>query len=1061
MRKLYFILALMALVHSSLEMSAQERRPIDSRHPLWLIHVDVWNKADPQKIIDLIPDEVKPYVCMNLSLSCSYDTDRNEYKMPQNAVKTYRSWATVCQANGLWFTCQPASGGHTHIQDDDLETFEYFFKRFPNFLGWNYAEQFWGFDEPNDKSSSPQSTRIALFAKLVEMSHQYGGFLTVSFCGNIWSHPLNPVGMMKRNNDLLSACQKYPEAILWLYKYTTSSCFYNNESVTFSPFISGLAKNYGVRYDNCGWNGALDELLGENHGKKYPEAAGIGTVMEQTCVNGGAVWDGPELIWTSDFQNLSNSTVNGYTRRNWGTFPGFRNVWLDMFRKIIDGKLYIPNREEVIDKTKIVVINNVSSGNDEQKYAAWGDLYDGLYKQTDPFNRGNGQWMDNFCYFKKTGRYGAIPLAIGLYDDLAKSIPVQVNKANYTSRWPTQTRKVNDFNTQYPEVSKGDLYVNRYKNQLVTYTPYTYMNKNVNASAEIPLLYNTCDSLKLNCGKLSSGLVREYADSITFYLNNYRSDTTTMVTDMIVVTGVKAEPSYTMNKRVQATANATDQWDADNGVYSVSINHNGPVDVVVYCAGDAEERSIDNVSDTPLSADLPKQPAQYRGPVTIEAEDMDYKSIQSCVTDPFNRYPTVKGHAGNGFMDMGSNTSGALRHVINIRHAGDYKVAIRYTSPSKLAVVSAQLNGRHVVRCERTQTNEWKKAVFDTTLNEGNNTLTITNSGGTAFYIDNVTYTPADIPDERFKVTIREAEHGSVVADVDSAAEGDTVTLAIRPEAGYALTALKIVNSVFYTQEKTIPFESGATSVTFTMLDENVTILPVFEDQTAVYMLDFTDVLSGTMPEGWRATQEDNNVHEYPNSYSSGARTFAGFTGYQGKALYWRNVSAEYGRLSDYPLHLTEGDYKFTFALAAWKGTPKFKAQILDANDKVVAESANYTSAPNANGSSSANISSAKTYELEFNIEEEDNYVIRFLNTNNGGGLEEHLLLECRVNTVLPTHLKGDVNEDGKVDINDVVAIINHMAGTASWRYANVNEDPDDNVDINDVVAVINIMAGS
>ncbi len=57
-------------------------------------------------------------------------------------------------------------------------------------------------------------------------------------------------------------------------------------------------------------------------------------------------------------------------------------------------------------------------------------------------------------------------------------------------------------------------------------------------------------------------------------------------------------------------------------------------------------------------------------------------------------------------------------------------------------------------------------------------------------------------------------------------------------------------------------------------------------------------------------------------------------------------------------------------------------------------------------------------------------------------------------------HLKGDVNEDGKVDINDVVAVINQMAGTATWRYANVNEDPDGSVDINDVVAIINIMAG-
>ena len=226
MRRLrsFFIIALMTLAAIN-TVSAQERRPIDSQHPLWIVHIDVWNAADPQKIIDLVPDDIKPYVCMNLSMSCAYDVDRGVYQRPQNAIKTYKSWASVCQKNKMWFMCQPASGGNTHIQDDDLETFEYFFKNYPNFLGWNYAEQFWGFDEPGDKSSSSQTSRIALFAKLVPMSHEYGGLLTISFCGNIWSHPLNPVGMLKRNSDLLEACRKYPEAILWLYKYTTSSCF--------------------------------------------------------------------------------------------------------------------------------------------------------------------------------------------------------------------------------------------------------------------------------------------------------------------------------------------------------------------------------------------------------------------------------------------------------------------------------------------------------------------------------------------------------------------------------------------------------------------------------------------------------------------------------------------------------------------------------------------------------------------------------------------------------------------------------------------------------------------
>ena len=70
-RKIFSFLFVMLLGVATLQSaSAQQRRPIDSQHPLWLVHVDVWNSADPQKIIDLIPADIKPYVCMNLSLYC-------------------------------------------------------------------------------------------------------------------------------------------------------------------------------------------------------------------------------------------------------------------------------------------------------------------------------------------------------------------------------------------------------------------------------------------------------------------------------------------------------------------------------------------------------------------------------------------------------------------------------------------------------------------------------------------------------------------------------------------------------------------------------------------------------------------------------------------------------------------------------------------------------------------------------------------------------------------------------------------------------------------------------
>ena len=1084
MKKTYskIVLALLLACASVLTVSAQTRRPIDSQHPLWFIHVDVWYKADPQKIIDLVPEDIRPYVCMNLSLSCSYDTEKNVYKMPQYAFQTYKSWATVCQKNGVWFTCQPASGGHTHIQDTDMVTFEYFFKKFPNFLGWNYAEQFWGFDESGDKSSATQAARWALFARLVEMSHEYGGLLTVSFCGNIWSHGLNPIGELKRNKNFLQACQDHPENILFLYKYTTSACFYNNESVSFGPFISGLTKAYGVRYDNCGWNGALDALYGEGHGKKYPAAAGIGTVMEQMCVNGGSVWDGPELTWREEcMHETATTTVDGYTRRQWERFPIMNGVWIDMFRKVIDGTMYIPTREEVVGKQKIVVINDVTSGSDEQKYATWGTLYDGLYKQTDPFNRNSGQWMDNLCYFKSTGRYGAIPLVTGLYDDVAQAIPVQVKKSAYTSRWGTLAKKVADFQEQYPEVSDGDLYVNRYRNQLVTYNPHSYLNGKQRAEAVIPLAYNTCESLELRYDKLSNGIVREYEDHIDLYLNNFRTDSTSLRTDTIIVHGAANEPVHTLTKHstVKGNTTATPAYDAESQTFTLVVKHCGAVDLSIQCSGNADRSNADDaIALQPLAQ--PKQPEAWRGEILIEAEDMDYKSVKSCVTDPYSKYPGVVGHGGNGFVDMGTSTSAGLRHQLYLDSGqeGEYVITMRYTCSTKGGNVAFILNGqRTTVSCEQTAVNEWRNVGIEGTLKEDRNNLVILNTGALPIYIDRISYRPKDVAPMTYYVTVSVDERGTVTPSADEAAEGDTVTLVVKPASGYELKELRVVNSVFYTQDKTLSLDNGGLFVddrqtaargtqrlSFVMPDDNVTLEPVYADKGGLYKLDFSGVAAGTLPPGWRTVQENSEVHEYPNSYTLGARTMAGFSGHQGKVLYWRNSLAEYGRQTDHLLTLEPGTYRVTFAMAAWKESPKYNVTVINtATNKAIATSATLTAAPNVNGSASASVSSAQDQEFEFEVTEGGTYAVRFVDKSSGSGYHEFLLLECTVSSLEQEDepLEGDVNGDDVVDVADISTIISVMAGSAGDSTASADVNGDGTVDVADIASVISIMAAS
>lgn len=197
---------------------------------------------------------------------------------------------------------------------------------------------------------------------------------------------------------------------------------------------------------------------------------------------------------------------------------------------------------------------------------------------------------------------------------------------------------------------------------------------------------------------------------------------------------------------------------------------------------------------------------------------------------------------------------------------------------------------------------------------------------------------------------------------------------------------------------KTIAINDSG-EISFVMPDDNVTILPVFVDISSIYKLDFSNVSNGAIPEGWRCIQENNEVHQYPNTFSSGARTFKDFKGYQGKALYWRNGSAEYGALNNFKLPLEPGQYKLKFAMAAWKGAPMYNVVIInnDTNTEV-AQSDVFGTTIDANGNTSADVSAEEEHELTFTVPEKGNYVIRFVDKTNTGGFHEFLLLACKLN---------------------------------------------------------------
>ncbi|MBQ7237686.1 MAG: glycosyl hydrolase family 98, partial [Bacteroidales bacterium] len=214
----------------------------------------------------------------------------------------------------------------------------------------------------------------------------------------------------------------------------------------------------------------------------------------------------------------------------------------------------------------------------------------------------------------------------------------------------------------------------------------------------------------------------------------------------------------------------------------------------------------------------------------------------------------------------------------------------------------------------------------------------------------------------------------------------------------------------------------------FVMPDDNVTLSPIYRDMTVVYDLDYSNVLSGTIPAGWRCTQENDDVHEYPNSFSSGARTMAGFGGYQNKGLYWREKSCEYGRQSAYRLALQPGKYLLTFAMAAWKQTPKFRMRVQSLDGSILADAPNLEATPNANGNGSANLSAAVEHKVVFYVSKEGNYVISFTNLDAVGGFDEFLLLECRVNQLSDPSALDILDSEEQNDVQQITTAdgVNH-----------------------------------
>ena len=66
------------------------RRPISPEQPMWMVHIDPWCSPDPQKVIDMVPSDVRPYVVFLITLSVSFSNGK--WNIVHDAEECTKSW---------------------------------------------------------------------------------------------------------------------------------------------------------------------------------------------------------------------------------------------------------------------------------------------------------------------------------------------------------------------------------------------------------------------------------------------------------------------------------------------------------------------------------------------------------------------------------------------------------------------------------------------------------------------------------------------------------------------------------------------------------------------------------------------------------------------------------------------------------------------------------------------------------------------------------------------------------------------------------------------------------
>ena len=602
------------IVVTSTEPATTPRMLVDAEHPLLLVslyantkHPAWWdNSGIPgvpmqghntmEGVWSLIPEDLKPYTAIQLHADDYLGHAWGGTGNKENLQKFYEYHVAIAQEKGINLYLTLMTGGvpiNTFRNLIDMDWLNDLIDNNSCIKGVVFAEN----HHNGDTGAVAQLT-----AEYLELFSSKGIYLVLTDIDDA-NHRMEK---WFENDTLFKTAQKHHKYLVINSKSTSSSGYNTVRSFALGTWLSGLADNWGALTDAWAWYEIRYHKIFE-------------PVMNTTYEDVRRVYTFPETLFA---MNMLQSYVNGGTVFN-AEHPFYCTGVYDEASWVL--------KESIIPTMRYMIANPAATREqvkDEIKAVYHTDSYlptnfaEGLY----------GTAQDNNL-LQTSGRYRTLPVLSSKLSAAEASAFGRVLKS------ADLADKINILNAQYPELSTGDAFVetllgggagqtgrrllimnslfNENKNQSATLTPTdatfaTSMGFTLTPHTYL-IAHETADSIKIDLNNFRTdkdelwvpgesenpdwtsfgndwnGDHKDYVqDYMKYHISNPKLDKDRDLRSTVITLHTGDRPTAVVTRNGGSTKLADDNFYTEayeNGVYTLTITHNGQVNVTIRKGG--------------------------------------------------------------------------------------------------------------------------------------------------------------------------------------------------------------------------------------------------------------------------------------------------------------------------------------------------------------------------------------------------------------------------------------------------------------------------------------------